>query len=62
MVDPEEEFEVEAEIDIDDMPVTIHSIKTKDKNMRRGSAPARDIVRIYCRESRKSRERRREDY
>ncbi len=52
LTDPEEEFTVETEIEIDGTPVIIHSIKLKDKRIRRGSATARDIVRIYCTDSR----------
>lgn len=55
--DPEDEFIVGSEIDIDDTPVYIHSIKLKDKTIRRGSAAARDIVRIYCTDAREPREK-----
>ncbi|MFO7618966.1 MAG: HVO_0476 family zinc finger protein [Thermoplasmata archaeon] len=57
LTDPEEEFTVESEIDVDGIPVKIHSIKTADAHLRRGSAPARDIVRIYCTDTRPSRRR-----
>lgn len=55
MTDPEEEFEVETEIEVDGIPAVIHSIKTKEAHMRRGSAPAREIVRIYCTDPRPAR-------
>lgn len=55
LTEPEEEFTIESEIDLDGIPVRIHSIKTKDEHMRRGSAVARDIVRIYCTDIRPSR-------
>jgi uncharacterized Zn finger protein len=57
LTDPEEEFAIESEIDLDGIPVRIHSIKTRDQHMRRGSAVARDIVRIYCTDTRPSRSR-----
>jgi|GEM_PF-310820 len=44
---PNEEYRIGDEIDIDGMKVRIHAIKTKDKLLDRGSAEARDIVRIY---------------
>jgi uncharacterized Zn finger protein len=52
MADPDDEFTVEDEMEIDDVPVKIHSIKLKDRTIRRGSADARDIVRVYCTDSR----------
>ena len=55
LTDPEDDFTIETEIDIDGVPVIIHSIKLKDKTIRRGSATARDIVRIYCTDKRPSR-------
>jgi uncharacterized Zn finger protein len=55
LADPEDEFSVESTIEVDGAPVSIHSIKLKDKTIRRGSATARDIVRIYCTDSRPSR-------
>ena len=57
-VDPEEEFEVGTEIEIDDLPLEIHSIKLKTHSIRRGSAEARDIVRIYCTDKRPVKKRR----
>jgi len=52
LTDPEEEFTVEDEMEIDDVPVKIHSIKLNDRTIRRGSATAGDIVRVYCTDSR----------
>ena len=57
-VDPEEEFEVGSEITVDDIPVEIHSIKLKSHSIRRGTAEARDIKRIYCTDKRPVRRRR----
>lgn len=54
-VDLDEVFEVESEIEVDGVKVTIHSIKLKDKRIRRGTATARDIVRVYCTDKRPSR-------
>ena len=54
-VDLEEVFEVDSEIEVDGAQVTIHSIKLKDKRIRRGTAIARNIVRIYCTDKRPSR-------
>lgn len=51
-VDLEEEFEVDSEIEIDGSKVTIHSIKLENKRLRRGTATARDIVRVYCTDKR----------
>ncbi len=56
MADPDEEFTVEDEMEIDDVPVKIHSIKLEDRTIRRGSACARDIVRVYCTDSRPPRQ------
>ena len=56
-VDPDEEFEIGSEITIDGVPVTIHSIKLQEKRIRRGTANAREIVRVYCTDSRPSRPR-----
>lgn len=49
-VEPEEEFEVGAEIEVDGRPVVIHSIKTETRRMRKGTATAREILRVYCTE------------
>jgi uncharacterized Zn finger protein len=54
-VDLDEEFTVESEIEVDGVMVTIHSIKLHDKRIRRGTAIARDIVRVYCTDKRPSR-------
>jgi uncharacterized Zn finger protein len=55
-VNPDEEFEVGSEIEVDGRPVIIHSIKTESRKMRKGTAIAREIVRVYCTE--KGRQRR----
>jgi uncharacterized Zn finger protein len=57
LTDPDEEFEVGSEIDVDGIPVTIHSIKVQEDTLRRGVAAARDIVRIYCTDARFRRQR-----
>ncbi|MCK5024791.1 MAG: hypothetical protein KAR56_04155 [Thermoplasmata archaeon] len=48
----DEEFEIDSEIEVDGVKVTIHSIKLEDKRLRRGTATARDIVRVYCTDKR----------
>ena len=45
---PEEEFSVGQRIEIDDRPVAIHAIKTKEKLIETGSALASEIIRAYC--------------
>ncbi|MDO9537818.1 MAG: HVO_0476 family zinc finger protein [Thermoplasmata archaeon] len=52
LTDLEEVFTIESEIDVDGMPVKIHSIKTKNNHVRRGTVAARDVVRIYCTDTR----------
>ncbi len=59
VADPDDEFEVGSEIEIDGRPVFVHSIKMGDRKIRKGTATAREIVRVYCtdkgrRRSRKS--------
>ncbi|KYK26427.1 MAG: hypothetical protein AYK23_03035 [Candidatus Proteinoplasmatales archaeon SG8-5] len=49
-VDPDDEFEVGADIEIDGKLVFIHSIKTDTKRVRKGTAIAREILRVYCTE------------
>ncbi|MCL1983951.1 MAG: hypothetical protein FWG58_00965 [Methanomassiliicoccaceae archaeon] len=44
---PDEEFTIGNILSFDDMDCLIHSIKIKGKMLRRGSAEARDITRIY---------------
>lgn len=58
-VEPGEEFEVGAEIEIDGMPVMIHSIKLENRTIRRGTATAGNIVRVYCTDKRPPRPGRR---
>jgi len=48
LVVPEEEFFVGDELDIDKMPVVIVQIQTESGPLRRGSAEATEIKRIYC--------------
>ncbi|MDR2845973.1 MAG: hypothetical protein LBV63_01685 [Candidatus Methanoplasma sp.] len=45
--DPDEEFPIGTVLGFDDFDALVHAIKTKDKLINRGSAEARDIVRIY---------------
>lgn len=51
---PEEEFFIGDILNISRRDVVIHTIKTKDKTLKRGSALARDIVRAYASVVRKS--------
>jgi uncharacterized Zn finger protein len=44
---PDDEFTVGNILSFDDMDCLIHSIKIQDRMLRRGSAEARNIVRIY---------------
>ena len=44
---PDDEFTIGNILSFDDMDCLIHSIKVKDRMMRRGTVEARDIVRIY---------------
>ena len=44
---PDEEFFVGDLMRIKGLNFAIHRIKTKDKNLKKGSAEARDIVRLY---------------
>ena len=55
LADPDDEFCVGEEIEIDDIPLAIHSIKVRERILRRGSATARDIVRVYCADTRPAR-------
>jgi uncharacterized Zn finger protein len=45
--EPEDEFFVGQVMNFGDMDCVVHSIKVKERMLRRGSAEARDIVRIY---------------
>jgi uncharacterized Zn finger protein len=45
---PDEEFFIGDVMKIKGLSFTIHRIKTHDKNLREGSAAARDIVRLYA--------------
>ena len=45
--EPEDEFFVGQVLSFGDMDCLVHSIKVKERMIRRGSAEARDIVRIY---------------
>jgi uncharacterized Zn finger protein len=53
---PDEEFYIGDIIDLDRGHAVIHKIKTKERFIMRGSALARDIVRIYAKEVREVRE------
>ncbi len=44
---PDEEFFIGDVMTIKGLSFTIHSIKTKDRRIKRGSVEARDIVRLY---------------
>ncbi|UCG70731.1 MAG: hypothetical protein JSV09_06935 [Thermoplasmata archaeon] len=44
---PDEEFFIGDVMRVKGLNFTIHSIKTEYKNIKRGSVPARDIVRLY---------------
>jgi uncharacterized Zn finger protein len=44
---PDDEFTIGDILSFDDMDCSIHSIKVKDRMIRRGTAEARDITRIY---------------
>ena len=45
--EPDDEFVVGTQIEFEDFDCLIHAIKTKDSLVKRGSAEARDITRIY---------------
>jgi len=45
---PDEEFFIGDIMRVGKQDVVIHSIKTKDKSLHTGGAPARDIVRVYA--------------
>jgi uncharacterized Zn finger protein len=49
---PDEEFYVGDIMTVGKEDVVIHSIKTKGGTLRKGGAPARDIVRVYARSMR----------
>lgn len=51
---PDDEFHVGQTIGLGDMDCLVHSIKVKDRMIRRGSAEARNIVRIYGKLRRRS--------
>ncbi len=51
---PDEEFFVDDLMTIGREEVVIHYIKTKDGMVRRGSVPAREIVRIYAKAARRT--------
>jgi uncharacterized Zn finger protein len=54
MAVPDEEFFIGDMIEIDKRPIVIHAIKVQERTLRRGSALARDIVRVYGNEVRKT--------
>ncbi len=45
--EPDDEFVVGTQLEFDDFDCLIHAIKTKNSLVKRGSAEARDITRIY---------------
>ena len=45
---PDEEFTVGDIVEAGGITSVIHSIKSLDRAVRRGSVPAREIVRVYC--------------
>lgn len=45
---PDEEFFIGDVMRLKGLNVAIHRIRTKDKNLKKGSAEARDIVRLYA--------------
>ncbi|MGD9963552.1 MAG: HVO_0476 family zinc finger protein [Thermoplasmata archaeon] len=47
MAVPDEEFFIGDIIELDKKPVAIHSIRIEERTIRRGSALARDITRVY---------------
>ncbi len=52
---PDEEFCAQSIVELERGPVIITSIRTTDRNLETGSAPASDIVRIYARPVREPR-------
>jgi uncharacterized Zn finger protein len=44
---PDEEFTIGMLLEYDDFDALVHAIKTKDRLMKKGSAEAREITRIY---------------
>jgi uncharacterized Zn finger protein len=51
---PDDEFTIGNILSFDDMDCLVHSIKVKDRMLRRGTVEARDIVRIYGKFRRRS--------
>jgi uncharacterized Zn finger protein len=51
---PDDEFTIGNILSFDDMDCLVHSIKVKDRMLRRGTVEARDIVRIYGKYRRRS--------
>lgn len=52
-VEPDDEFVVGTQLEFEDFDCLIHAIKTKHSLVKRGSAEARDITRIYGKYRRK---------
>ena len=48
IVSPDDEFFIGDLIEVGKREVVIHTIKTEDRSLRKGSALARDIVRVYA--------------
>jgi len=51
--EPDDEFTVGMTLSFDDYDAVIHAIKTKDRLLKKGTAEAREIVRIYGKMRRK---------
>ncbi|MDR0334338.1 MAG: hypothetical protein LBH69_00410 [Methanomassiliicoccaceae archaeon] len=51
---PDDEFTIGDILSFDDMDCLVHSIKVKDRMMRRGTVEARDITRVYGKFRRRS--------
>ena len=58
MATPEEEFEIGGVVDFPDISCVISSIKTKDKNLRKGFERAENILRLYTKSLRTERHKR----
>lgn len=49
---PEREFTLGQELMFGRLRVTVHAVKTKERMLRRGSAPAREIVKVFAKPTR----------
>jgi uncharacterized Zn finger protein len=59
-VSPHDRFSVGDELDLDRLRIYIHAIKTREGTLHRGSAEARDVVRVFARPVRLTEEEARE--